>query len=251
MLNSYVTQTQDLLQNPAAPNTLYSSVSVIQWINIGRGQLAGEAECVRFQGNLSITQGAFSYPFTSIVFPSPSSVSGVQGLVKIEAVWIQSDEGQVWIRPRPWPWWSLYELNSPVYEQPENQAQPKRWAQYAQGATGSLYVSPVPDQSYTAICDCTCYPIPLVDDTTVEAIPYLWTDAVPFYAAYRALLSAQSGARMAQAKEMFDQYTEYVNRARRFSTPSTLPGIYPQNPNVSRANQLGIAPQQGRGGGGG
>lgn len=249
MLNSYITETQNLLQNPSAPNTLYSSVSIIQWINIGRGQLAGESESIRAQGSLSITQGTYSYSFLSIVFPQPSTVSGIHGLIKIEAAWVVQPEGQQWIRPRPWPWWSLYELNNPVFQHPANQAQPQRWSQYGQGAIGSLYVSPVPDQSYTALCDCTCYPNALATDTDVEAIPYLWTDAVPFYAAYRALLSAQSSARIAQAKEMFDQYTEYVNRARRFSTPSTLPGIYPQQPNASRANQLGLQPAKAGGGG--
>ena len=91
-------------------------------------------------------------------------------------------------------------------------------------------------------------PIALVDDTTPEAIPYLWTDAVPFFAAYFALLSAQAGARQAEADRMFARYQEFTNRARRFATPSVLPFIYPQSGNPVQANQLGLQPAGGGGG---
>jgi hypothetical protein len=76
-------------------------------------------------------------------------------------------------------------------------------------------------------------------------VPVIWTDAVPYFAAYLALMSAQTNARLEYAKQMFGLYQEFVDRARRASTPLTLPGIYPQNPNPTRANQLGVAPQRG------
>ena len=57
----------------------------------------------------------------------------------------------------------------------------------------------------------------MYDSTTPEAIPYLWTDAVPFFAAYYALLSAQAGQRQGDADRMFARYQEFTNRARRFS----------------------------------
>jgi hypothetical protein len=94
-----------------------------------------------------------------------------------------------------------------------------------------------------------CFPITLASDSDPEAIPYLWTDAVPYFAAYLALLSAQSQARQADAERMFSRYSEFLNRARRFATPSVLSGIYPQNPSPVMQNQLGI--QRAAGGGGG
>ena len=241
MLAQYQTRTAQLLQNPAAPTTLYATSDLTSFINQARMQLAGEAACVRIQGTLALAQGQQVYPFSSIVLGN----SAVGGIFNIMTMWLAIGGGLVWVRPRPFPWFSLYELNNPV----PVQAQPTIWSQYAQGETGSLYVSNVPDTSYTATLDCVCVPIPLVDDTTVEAIPFPFTDAVAYFAAYLALLGAQTGAREAEANRMFQRYQEFYNRARRFSTPEILPNIYSQQQSPVRSNQLGLG-GQGQGGGG-
>ena len=235
-------------QRRPAPTTLYSPSNLTGWINTARGQLSGEGECIPNIGTLAVTAGQNVYPFTSIVL-SGAQASAIQGVIKINTAWVQTPSGLIWLRPRPFPWFSLYELNNPVYNQPSNYARPKVWSQYGQGVNGTIYLSPVPDINYTLSMDCICYPIPLVDDSTVEAIPYFWTDAVPYFGAYLALLSAQTGGREAYADRMFERYTEFVNRARRFATPNLLPGIYPQTPNITRQNQLGL--NQGGGGGNG
>lgn len=71
-------------------------------------------------------------------------------------------------------------------------------AQFGQGAGGSLYFYPLPSQAYSFQADAYCLPSNLVDDTTAEAVPQPWRDAVPYYAAYLAKLEAQdvNGARM-------------------------------------------------------
>lgn len=242
MLSTYLSATQALLQNPPANPPLYSTALLTTAINSARGQLAGEAECIRFMGSLTSSIGSRVYPFTSIAL---TGAVGIQGVINVRSVWYQVGQGQVLLRPRPFEWFSLYQLNTPV----PPSGPPKVWAQYGQGAEaqtvpnpiggGSIYVSPLPDIAYVMPVDCVCYPIPLADDTTAEAIPYLWTDAVPYYAAYLALLSSQTGARMQQAQEYFKIYTDFVNRARRAATPSLLPTIYPQQPSPVRANQLG------------
>ena len=244
MLTEYLTQTAQLLQNPNAPTSLYSTANLTSWINSARGQLAGEAQCVPAIGSLALAMGTNVYPFSAITIPNAATL-GIKGVLNISTIWIGLPEGQQWIRPRPWPWFSLYELNNPIYMQSASYAQPQRWSQYGQGVNGSIYVSPVPDTTYTASCDCVTVPIPLVDDTTPEAIPALFTDAVPYFAAYLALLSAQTGARSADADRMFERYLEFFNRARRFATPPVLPGIYPQQINPTRGNQLGLQPPRG------
>ena len=241
MLATYEALTAQLLQNPSAPTPLYSTANLDQWINIARRQLCGEAEAVVSMGTLALTAGVNSYPFSAVVFPTASSVSGIQGPLSIRQAWRQVASGQVWMRPRPWPWFSFYELNNPVPQQ----GPPTVWAQYGQGTTGSIYVSRVPDQTYTMNVDMPCYPIDLVTDATVEVIPPLWQDAVPYYAAYMALLSAQNTARLQDALRYFQIYEQFVARARNAATPSVLSGLYSQQPSMVRANQLGT------GGGGG
>jgi hypothetical protein len=252
MLNTYLTRTQQLLQNPQAPNSLYATSDLQSYINQARGQLSGEAECIRVQGTLALVQGQRVYNFSSISIGTPSS-TGVQGVINARQVLRSVASGYTWMRPRPFEWLTFYRLNNPA----PVQGPPNEWSQYGQGAApvpsqqtsgGSIYVDPVPDQAYSLQIDCVCYPLTLASDSDPEAIPFLWTDAVPYFAAYLALLSAQSQARQADAERMFNRYTEFVNRSRRFSTPSVLPTIYPQNPSPVRANQLGIKTAAGGGG---
>ena len=243
MLTTYLTRTAQLLQNPKAPTSLYSSSDLTEWINIARGQLAGEGECIRIAGTLALTQGTQVYSFTSINLPNAVTL-GIQGTINVRMASVAIASGQTLMTPRGWEWFNTYHLNNPVPQQ----GTPDVWSQYGQGVTGTVYIDPVPDGAYTLNLDCVCYPIALVDDTTPEAIPYLWTDAVPFFAAYFALLSAQAGARQAEADRMFARYQEFTNRARRFATPSVLPFIYPQSGNPVQANQLGLQPAGGGGG---
>lgn len=232
MLTAYINQTRRLLQNPSAPTALYSDADLTSWINIARGQLAGEAECIRRFCNLTTTPLTQVYNFSSLAHGTPA-VTGVQGVIHVRSIrYDVGTTGHRWIAPRPWEWFELYVLNDPVPEP----TYPKIWSQYGQGAEpdatgssngGSFYIN-VPDLVYLLNCDCVCYPIPLIDDTTVEAIPYLWIDAVPFFAAYYALLSAQSNVRVADAERYFNTYKMFVERARRAANPSVNRWMYQQ-----------------------
>lgn len=235
MLNGYLASTQALLQLPPAPSTLYPASLLTNFINGARGQLAGESNSIRFEATIQTVAGQQVYPFKSLS-TGTSATNGIAGVIHVRTVWVQLGTGRQWLRPRPFEWFSLYELNNVVPQQ----ALPQVWAQFGQGVNGTIYLSPVPDITYTLFLDCVCFPIPLVDDTTVEAIPYLWTDAVPFFAAFLALLSAQSAQRQGDANRMFQRYEEFTNRARRFATPDVLQGQYAQQPNVTRPNQLAM-----------
>lgn len=250
MLTAYQTSLQNLLQLPGAPTTLYPTVNLDSWINTARGQLAGEGECIRSIGTISTVIGQRNYNFSALNFGS-SATTGIQGAINVRRISYNVGTGTQWIPPREWEYFDLYHMNNPV---PVN-GPPTVWAQYAQGAatpatgsaaTGSFYIDPPPDIVYTLNCDCVCYPIVLADDTTVEAIPYLWTDAVPFFAAYYAFLTAQTGARMADAERMYGYYKEFLNRARMMSNPSVNRSQYEQAADPASINKLGV--QQPRGG---
>ena len=253
MLAAYRLQTQALLQNPGAPTALYALSDIDRWINLARGQLAGEGECIRAIATISTVAGQMPYNFADLN-TGVSATNGIQGAINVRRVAYQIASGARWIPPRPWEWFDLYILNTPVPQQ----GPPTVWSQYAQGAApgatgsaagGSFYIN-APDIVYTLNCDCTCYPIDLVDDTTVEAIPYLWTDAVPFFAAYYALLSAQTNERMADAERYYNHYQTFVERARRSSNPSVGRWQYSQASDPAQAAKMGIKPA-GIGGGAG
>jgi hypothetical protein len=284
VLDYYLAATANLLQSPAAPTSLYSTADLTLWINTARWQVAGEGQCIRNYTNMPVSQGQRQCLLSS-VGPFGPGIAGVlnvrtmwrtipsnitpSNLVIIwttasgaamnwtttsgaPMVWSIPDtlvatSGQVWMTPRPFEWFSLYELNNAA----RTQGPPQRWSQLGQGAagapygsvgSGSLWIAPEPDGPYLLALDAVCYPTALIDDTTPEAIPFMWTDAVPYYAAYLAYLSAQSPARQADALRMFGIYQEFVGRARRFTTPGVLPNNLPQNPSPTMMNQLGIQP---------
>lgn len=247
MLTQYQNQTAALLQNPAAQNPLYPTTQLTTFINSARGQLAGDAECIRPGTQLftlALVVGQRNYPFSTI---DVSSVNGVAGVFNVRQVLLTIGAGMRWVRPRPFEWFTFYRLNNVVPPSgPTNE-----WAQLGQGETGGLWVDPLPDNTYQLNIDATCVPIPLVDDSTVEAIPYPWSDCVSYFAAYLALLASQVPARQADADRMLARYEEFKNRARRYSTPSVLPGLYPQNPDPTRINKLGVQVPRGAAAGGG
>jgi hypothetical protein len=240
VLTQYLTRTAQLLQNPAAPQTLYNDTDLTGYINEARGLLAASAECIRSQGPLVITQGATSYAFTSIT--PTSGVPGVGVVLHVRSLWQELGSGGFhYISPRGFPWFSLYEMNNPVIQ--SQQGPPVSWSQYRQGTQGSILISPSPDQSYTLNTDAVYLPIDLTTDATPEAIPLLWTDAVPFMAAWFALMASQTGARSGEADKMLQRYQEISEIARRGATPDILPDIWEQTTSPVRQNQLGLPPR--------
>ena len=231
MLTTYLTETNRLLQNPAATSALYSTSDLTAYINIARGQIAGESESIRVYAPMALLPSQQVYPFSAITL---TGTPGVSGVFNVRGLTIGIASGQSWLRPRSFPYFQLYFLNNPETEV----AAPIEYAQYGQGATGSLYFNPTPDQDYTAYLDSVCFPIPLVDDTTVEALPYPWTDCVPYFAAYMALMSAQ---RAPDADHMFQLYQTFAGRARQMSNSSVVPNQASQSGNPTRAGQLGVS----------
>lgn len=236
-LTQYLTATRRLLQNPPAPESLYSTADLTAHINTARGQLAGESECVRVMGTLTMTAGTRIYSLSTI---NVSAAPGVSGVFNARILQRVVGDGLRWMRPFEWPRFSQYYLNRVV----PVSGQPEIWSQFGQGASGSIYVDPVPDTGYTASVDCVCRPVDLIDDSTPDAIPYPFSDAVPFFACYYALLGAQSQARQADADRMMERYEEFKNRARAMSNPSVLPLLYEGRQDPTMANKLAIGGMQ-------
>lgn len=245
VLSTYLNLTKLQLQYPStAAGKLYSDADLTTFINQARGQLAGDAECIANFASLTLTAGQRQYNFSSVALGSPST--GIQGIFNIRQSLLQlgtgsGGQGYVWMRPRSFPWFTLYHLNNVV----PDEGQPSEWSQFGQGVSGTIFIDLVPDQAYTLSLDTICYPVDLVDDSTVEAIPYPWTDVVPFYAAWYALCASQ---KQTDADKMYQRVELYMNRARKMSNPDVVPQAYRQPvPDPAKGLHLGI-PTRGRGG---
>lgn len=103
---------------------------------------------------------------------------------------------------------------------------PRVWTQYGQGAMGSIYLFPVPSGTYSMDWDCVCIPADLASDSDPEAIPYPWTEAVPYYA---AMLCYEYAQRNDDADKMQSKFTQKMMEARSFSSVAEIPDVYEEN----------------------
>jgi hypothetical protein len=245
-LSIYRQQTKQLLTYPDSPDELYTDSDLNLWINRARQQLAGESQSIRVLGTVTTSGVRGPYTFSTVMV---SSTPGVAAVLHIRAMRYAIGSGFKWMRPRNWEWFDIFKLNNVV----PPSGPPQVWSQYGQGSTGSFYIDPIPaledgsPQNYVLTCDCVCLPVDLLDDTTVDAIPPLWQDAVCFYAAFLAMLSAQSAQRQNDADRMMQRYEEFVGRARKFANPLVNNYLYQQSNDPTLLNKIGLSPKAGAG----
>lgn len=234
MLDRYLQRTQLLLTDPLFE--VFNEGDLTNWINMARGQIAGDSECIRVMGTLPTTAAQQQYSFATISLGGLTS--SVLGVLNVRQITYTIASGAKSLHSRSFPWFNTYILSQPV----PTPGPPTVWSQFGQGALGTIYTN-VLDGNYTLNLDTVCYPVDLVDDTTPEAIPYQWTDAIPFYAAYYAALTVGAADK---AKAMFDEYSKFIVRARGAATPSVLPGNFAQPADPFIGNRLGLQTKGGQ-----
>jgi hypothetical protein len=211
VLNQYLAQFGSLIQAPNSPVPLISTAAATVYINTARGQVAGEGECIRVLATLPLVSHVINYGFSAI---SLSTVNGASKVISVRMAAIGTSP----LDYRSWEWFFNYYLNAAAT------GTPSVFAQYGQGENGTLFFFPMPSAVATVNLDVVATPIPLIDDSTVEAIPYPWTDAVPYYAAWLGMMNEQ---RQGDADKMMERYQVLMRRARQMSSPSVLPGNLP------------------------
>lgn len=100
---------------------------------------------------------------------------------------------------------------------------PAVWSQYGRGTAGKIYVFPIPVLVSPMEVDCYCLPVELVDDTTPDAIPEPWDNAVQFRAAYYAYQNAQ---RRDDQTFQDQQYKRYLADNGVATSPARIPSFY-------------------------
>ena len=234
MLASYQTITSALLQAPSSPVPLIGTTALNSYINEARQQVAAQGVCIRNYADLTLVIGQRQYNFSSIA----GLATGVAGVFNVRQFFRQNAGGLLWLPSRPFEFFSLYALNNP---NPVN-GQPAMWSQFGQGISGNLFVDPAPDFGYACKVDVLCTPIDLADDTTAEAIPAIWTLAVPFYAAW---LGFQSLQRQSDADKVLERFTQQMALARNSADPNLLIENWQQTSDPMATNRLGVTQRAG------
>jgi len=163
-----------------------------------------------------VSQGQEVYPFSGVdlsMFPGVGEIFMVKSVSLVYANYRYS-----------LPFYDFSTYQARIRQYPfQYQYVPVIFSQFGQGASGSLYMYPLPSQSYQAEWDCFCWPQDLEDDQGVEAIPDPWTEAVPYMAAYRAYLSLQNHN---SARNMLALFDQFVTRYGTYSRPGRMTNPY-------------------------
>jgi hypothetical protein len=98
-------------------------------------------------------------------------------------------------------------------------------SQFGQGVAGSLYMYPLPSQSYQMEWDCTCLPadLTLADGIVEDIIPRPWSEAVPYMMASLAYQELQN---LNAARYYADQFDQFMHRYRAAATPGRISNQY-------------------------
>jgi hypothetical protein len=206
-LSTYTQQVQTLLADLATQFYLVSNLT--NFINAGRSQIAIQSECLIANATFATMNGAQAYALTSIT--PPANLSNAINVRSIRVT--NADTTLTVLESRSWQWFQNYYLNGAASIATGT---PKVWAQQTQGVSGSFSLSPIPSGTSILNIEASWVPVPLVNDTTVDVLPYPWTDAVQFYACYLAYIGAQRGE---DAKRMLGLFNSYMKAAREGVTP--------------------------------
>jgi len=231
VLSQYVSDLTNLIQAPTSPIPLLTSALLQRSINQARGQIAVSGDCVPGYGSLPVSNATLFYSFSQITFEFPT---GIKGAIAIETINYNTPQGgQLPVNPIEWARYNRYELGHSVFVR----TPPRVWTQFGEGDQGTLWVNPL-DAPYTLQVKTRCIPVDLVDDQTPDAIPYQWSDAVVFLAAWYAYMSLQ---RQADADHMLQRFQQMMQIARGASIPDTMPFVFNGAPDPFMAGRMGMS----------
>lgn len=163
-----------------------------------------------------LNQGQEVYPFSAVnlaAFPGVQSVYWVRRASIIFSNWRYSTRV-----------YSFTTYNAQIRTFPfQYQYAPFFCAQFGRGTAGSFYMYPQPSQAYQLEWDCQCLPSDLVDNTSPEAIPMPFTEAVPYFMAHLGFLELQNYNAAQYYLKLFD---EYVSRYSKYALPGNAVDPY-------------------------
>ena len=171
-----------------------------------------DTACLRqLDTNISFTQGQETYVLSAIA----SKGVLAQDVLNVTVIW-----GQTRI---PLMNTSFTLFNGYFRTWVTNQSRPAVFAKQGTGPLMTLFIQPVPDQTYTVELDYLYLPTVLVDNTTVDQLVYPYTDPVPYYAAHKAKFKTQS---YGEAASYMQEYRVSAAWAISVGYTRVLPNVY-------------------------
>jgi hypothetical protein len=190
VLSDYITECRRLLHD--ANGNFYSDSELTDYINQGRTRLVRDTGCLRTYQTSSVAQDQ-----EILLTSSLPSGSNTLDIINFNLIW-----GNTRIALQYMP---FTDFNARLRYYQNYTGRPIAYSMYGQT---SIYLGPVPDQTYTVELDTVVMPVALTTLSPTETIPDPYTTPVAFYASYKAKHKEQAFGEA----EIFNQ--EYKNQVR-------------------------------------
>jgi len=177
VLSGYVTQVRRMLHDLSAQ--MWPNQELIDYINEARNRVAQDTKCLRtLVTGINLVQGQDMYILNNVLNLYQNRVIDVMGIT----LYWGASRFKMTYKP-------FTELDAYVRTWQNYQSRPVMFSRM--GGT-SIFVGPVPDQTYVTDWDVALIPQPLASDTDVETLSPPFTDLVKYWAAYLAKFKEQS-----------------------------------------------------------
>ena len=190
VLSDYITECRRMLHD--ANGNFYTDSELTDYINQGRTRMVRDTGCLR------------TYQTSSVVVNQEVLLTSTlpNGLYTLDIINFNLIWGNTRIALQYLPW---TDFNARLRYYQNYIGRPIAYSLYGQT---SIYLGPIPDQTYSVELDTVIMPTPLTTSAPTETIPDPYTTPVAFYACYKAKHKEQAYGE----SEIFKQ--EYTNQVR-------------------------------------
>jgi len=190
VLSDYITECRRMLHD--ANGNFYTDSELTDYINQGRTRMVRDTGCLR------------TYQTSSVVVNQEVLLTSTlpNGLYTLDIINFNLIWGNTRIALQYLPW---TDFNARLRYYQNYIGRPIAYSLYGQT---SIYLGPIPDQTYTVELDTVIMPTALTTAAPTETIPDPYTTPVAFYACYKAKHKEQAYGE----SEIFKQ--EYTNQVR-------------------------------------
>lgn len=157
------------------------------------------------------------------IYSTPTSVcltNGVKDVINVQQVsvnWGSYGSNLYTLIYKDWMWYQAF-----ARQYPNVSGNPSYWTRF-ENKQNAIYLRYIPSQAFPMQWTTVCSVVNLTDDTTAEAIPYSYTDAIPYFAAYLAMMSSQ---RKEDAQNMLQIYNMFAATGRANFQSPIIESIY-------------------------
>jgi hypothetical protein len=210
-LQTYITDLQRLLHDPN--NQMWSVQEMTDYINGGRNRVAADTKALRtLVTSISLTAQVDNYNVAATVTPGLPTGQGVVDVMGISVYW-----GNTRYKLGYQPYTRLDAFGRPWTN---NYQRPEIFTRF--GAL-TVYVAPIPDQNYVTDWDVAVTPAAMVNTTDPEVMPYPFTVAVKYHAAWLAKFKEQQ---LGEAKIFYDAYRQEMRWSCQAFMQRVIPNPY-------------------------